>query len=107
EYQRDMPSIQVLRYENVFPECMVFNTLGISHYRHTLGHTLEVSLVTDGGFDRAANILASTLMFLILKNADLVPGVAVRGVAKIDESFATEFDKAGLYFTTPFNFPDG
>lgn len=44
----EMPSIQILRYENVFEQCLVYNSLGLSKYEEIVGANVEVSMVVNG-----------------------------------------------------------
>ncbi|CAK8585118.1 hypothetical protein [Priestia megaterium] len=43
----ELPSIQILKYENVFDKCLVFNTLGLSNYKEVLRGNMEISMASD------------------------------------------------------------
>lgn len=101
-----MPSIQILQYKNVFPECLVFNTLGLSHYGDFIGDLVEVSMVVDDAFNRTPYILANALFYCIGKRMEMGRGVAISGIGKIDQSFVEKYNKSAVYFTEPFAFPD-
>jgi hypothetical protein len=103
----ETPSIQILRYENVFEGCTVFSSLGISNYVSLLGTVAEASLVTDFAPDESESILANTLFHIINEKIEFGRGVSINGVSNINKEFSKAFDKNALYFTTPYAFPEG
>ncbi|MNN35884.1 Antitoxin YqcF [compost metagenome] len=102
----EMPKIQVLKYENVFEECLVYNTLGLSKYEDVVGDNIEVSMVVDGVFNSAGYILANILYYCIANQMQMGRGIAISGVENIDKSFVQKYKKDAVYFTDPFAFPD-
>lgn len=104
-HNEHMPSIQVLHYQNVFDDCIVYATLGLSQYNDIIGNHLEVSMAVDEGFDRAGYILANTLYYAIANRMQLGRGVAISGIENVDPSFTEQYDKAAVYLTDPFAFP--
>lgn len=102
----EMPSIQVLKYENVFDECLVYNTLGLSKYEEIIGDNVEISMVVDGAFNSTGYILANALFYSIGKEMKIGRGVAIGGIDKIDKEFVEKYDKKAIYFTDPFAFPE-
>lgn len=103
----ESPSIQILQYEDVFEDCIVFASLGLSKYASEQGGYREVCLVTDDAFEESETILANTLFYAIGAGLEIGQGVSISGVANIDPEFARKYDKHALYFTLPFAFPDG
>ncbi|WP_229675665.1 suppressor of fused domain protein [Saccharibacillus kuerlensis] len=106
ENNKCMPNIQVLKYKNVFEECYVYNTLGLSKYDDVIGSNLEVSMVVDEGFDSAAYILANTLYYCLANQMQMGRGVAISGIKNVDHEFAQLYNKDAIYFTDPFAFPE-
>ncbi|WP_409177619.1 suppressor of fused domain protein [Brevibacillus fortis] len=105
KYSDDHPNIQILKYENVFQDCLVFNTLGVSHYEDILIDLVEVSMVVDSVFSSTGNILANTLFFCIQNALEIGRGTAIRGIERFDKSFVEKYQKHAIYFTEPFAFP--
>ncbi|PHE95201.1 hypothetical protein COF81_14835 [Bacillus pseudomycoides] len=103
---KDMPSIQILKYENVFEQCLVFNTLGVSKYEEIVGDNVEVSMVVDGAFRSTGYILANALFYCIANGIKIGRGTAISGIESIDTSFVQKYNKSAVYFTEPFAFPD-
>ncbi|EEM02903.1 MULTISPECIES: suppressor of fused domain protein [Bacillus] len=102
----DMPSIQILKYENVFEECLVFHTLGFSRYEEIVGDNVEVSMVVDGAFRSVGYILANALFYCIANRIEIGRGTAISGIESIDKSFVRKYNKSAVYFTEPFAFPE-
>ncbi|RJG14921.1 suppressor of fused domain protein [Paenibacillus thiaminolyticus] len=102
----EMPSIQILKYENIFEECLVYSTLGFSKYEEVVGDNVEVTLVVDGGFSSAGYILANALFYCIGNQMQIGRGIAIRGIESLDKSFVQKYNKNAVYFTEPFAFPE-
>ncbi|MDM5155443.1 suppressor of fused domain protein [Bacillus sp. DX1.1] len=102
----DIPSIQILKYENVFEECLVFNTLGVSKYEEIVGDNVEISMVVDGAFRSTGYILANTLFYCVGNEIEIGRGTAISGIESIDKSFVQKYNKSAVYFTEPFAFPE-
>ncbi|MEZ2661203.1 suppressor of fused domain protein [Aneurinibacillus aneurinilyticus] len=102
----EMPSIQILKYENVFEECLVYNTLGFSKYEEVVSGNVEVSMVVDGAFSSAGYILANALFYCIGNQMEIGRGIAISGIESIDKSFVQKYNKSAVYFTEPFAFPE-
>ncbi|MEG0449143.1 MAG: suppressor of fused domain protein [Lysinibacillus sp.] len=101
----EMPSIQILKYENVFEECLVYNTLGFSNYEEIVGDNVEVSMVVDATFNSMGKILANALFYCIGNQMEIGRGIAICGIESIDKTFVQNYDKSAIYFTEPFAFP--
>lgn len=99
------PSIQILEYNNVFENCVVYNTFGLSNYDYIMGKKIEISLVCDNQFDKISNILANCLYYCIDNNIALDCGKAIHGINNIDAKFVNITDKNAIYFTEPYAFP--
>lgn len=102
----NMPSIQILSYENVFEGCIVFTSLGLSRYEDVLGTISEVTLVTDCAFNESDEILANILFYCIDKKIKIGRGVSISGISKINKVFFDFYKKNALYFTMPYVFPE-
>ncbi len=107
EQDSAMPSIQILYYDNVFENCRVFCSLGLSHYFLELRELAEVVLVVDESWDDVPYILSNVLFFMIKEHITLGKGVSISGIRKLNPNFTKKFDKAALYFSKPQGFPTG
>ena len=67
ECNKDLPQIQILKYEKVFKDCIVYSTIGLTKYNEVLNNVLEVTMVSDSAFDDISSILANVLFFLYTK----------------------------------------
>lgn len=103
----EMPSIQILKYEHVFAECLVYNSLGFCKYEDIVGANVEVSMVVDGAFRSTGYLLASALFFCIANKMPIGRGIAVSGIERLDKDFVQKYDKSAIYFTEPYAFPEG
>ncbi|QDZ80226.1 suppressor of fused domain protein [Priestia megaterium] len=101
----ELPSIQILKYENVFGECFVFNTLGLSNYEEVLRGNMKISMVVDKAFNSTGYILANVLFYCLGNEIEIGRGTAVSGIESIEKSFYQKYDKNAVYFTEPFAFP--
>ncbi|MEC2077030.1 suppressor of fused domain protein [Metabacillus fastidiosus] len=102
----EMPSIQILKYENVFEECLVYNTFGFSKYEEIVGENIEVSMVVDGAFNSTGYIVANVLFYCIRNQMKAGRGIAISGIESIDRAFVQKYDKNAVYFTEPFAFSE-
>jgi hypothetical protein len=99
------PRIQLLAYDNVFPNCRVFATLGLSHYADVLGQVGELIVPVDQRWDEVPYAVASVLFHMVGSGIALGWGVAVEGVDCILPDFARFSKKVALYITLPFGMP--
>lgn len=102
----EMPSIQILRYENVFEQCLVYNSLGLSNYEEIVGANVEVSMVVDGAFRSTGYLLASTLFYCIGNKMQIGTGIAIQGIENLDPTFVQKYNKSAIYFTEPYAFSE-
>lgn len=102
----EMPSIQILKYEHVFEECLVYNSLGFCKYEDIVGANVEVSMVVDGAFRSTGYLLASTLFYCIDNKMPIGRGIAVSGIEGLDKAFVQKYNKSAIYFTEPYAFPE-
>lgn len=102
----EMPSIQILKYEHVFEECLVYNSLGFCKYEDIVGANVEVSMVVDGAFRSTGFLLASTLFYCIDNKMPIGRGIAVRGIERLDKAFVQKYNKSAINFTEPYAFPE-
>jgi hypothetical protein len=100
------PSIQILAYENVFPQCMTFCTIGLSHFEREVGGVCEIVLPVDDGLDDVPFILTNTLLFMRNSGTSIVRGASAWGIEQVQETFARRFEKSALYFTDPIGLPE-
>lgn len=101
------PSIQILSFDNVFADCRVFATLGLSHYSAELGNVGEVFAPVDNCWNDLPAVLANALFYMVQHNLRLGSGIAIEGIRSIHPQFALKSQKAALYLTNPFGMPIG
>src|SRR5947209_16337544 len=77
EQDPESPSIQVLAYDQVFPDCRVFASLGLSHYAQELGKVGEVVVPVDDGWNDVPTLLANALFYMIQNRISLGWGIAI------------------------------
>lgn len=102
----DWPSIQVLAYDQVFPACRVFATLGLSHFSDAVGGTFEIIVPVDGGWDDVPDILGNCLFYAVANRRRLGVGFGIGGIERQLPNFCQRFGKSAIYFTHPINLPD-
>lgn len=106
ENSEKRPDIQILKYENVFEDCIVYNSLGLSKYEEIVGINTEVSLVVDGEFDLIRYLFAKILFSCIGIRMQMGAGMAMRGLERLDQEFVQKYSKGAIYFTEPYAFPE-
>lgn len=99
------PSIQVLSYENVFPRCRVFCTLGLTHYKAIIKETAEVYLPVDKAWEIMPSLLCNSLFYIVQQRMAFGWGIAISGIEVTNPEFTHRYDKTALYFTLPFGLP--
>jgi antitoxin YqcF len=105
ERDKESPSIQILAYEGVFKSCVVFCSLGLSHYSNEIGRISEVYLVVDDAFHVIPNLLANTLFYMVNEQKKIGWGLSIRGMENLQPEFSARYQKSALYFTNPFGLP--
>jgi hypothetical protein len=94
------PTIQILAYTKVFPDCKVFGSLGLTHYPTAIESLSEAIVVTDEGWQEIPYLLANTLFYIVQKPMRFGPGIVISGVDILQPRFAQTYQKTALYFTT-------
>lgn len=106
ECNENLPQIQVLKYEKVFKDCIVYNTIGLTKYNEVINNILEISMVADSEFNSISSILANSLFYCIQNSIQIRSGIAIGGVENIDSKFVDNTNKNAIYFTEPYAFPE-
>lgn len=102
----DIPVIQLLKYDNIFDECITYASFGFSKYSGIIGNTCETILSVDDDFEDAALIFANALFFIIKNRLEFGRGTCVDGIYNINREFADRHKKNAVYFTETYVFPD-
>lgn len=107
-YKRDnnSPSIQLLKYENVFEDCMTYATFGFSNFKEAIGKSCEIVMITDDCYNECEEIFANALFYIINNKIKFGRGTFIEGIEKINQEFAIVHKKSALYFTETYSFPD-
>ena len=106
ECNKDLPQIQILKYEKVFKDCIVYSTIGLTKYNEVLNNVLEVTMVSDSAFDDISSILANVLFFCIQNDIQIINGATISGIENINKEFSNKYDKCAICFTEPYAFPE-
>ncbi|MCL4266746.1 MAG: suppressor of fused domain protein [Anaerolineae bacterium] len=101
------PIIQILSYERVFQGCAGFCTLGLTHYQAEVNGLAEVFLPVDDGWKQTPYILTNTLFYMVQRRMPIGQGTSIGGIENIDPEFCKKYQKSALYFTWPFELPEG
>ncbi len=104
----DLPrKIQLLRYDNVFEECMTFASLGVSSYSNELlGDFFEVVVVVDKYFEHIPKMVFSIFRAAINKGVKFEWGSYFTGLEDVDREFVSATGKDTLYVTLPSPLPE-
>jgi hypothetical protein len=98
-------SIQILAYAKVFAGCLVFSSLGLSHYEAEVGGPAEAVLPVDEAWDIVPEVFASSLFFMVRNRLPVGRGVSIRGIDNLFPRFSAEYGKSAVYLTNPYNLP--
>ena len=98
--------LQILGFSNVFADCIVFATFGLSNYPDLINNRCEVVLAVDDKFDECAAILANSVFYALSNRMDFGKGVLIGGADNIVEGFSESCGKTALYFTDAIMFPN-
>jgi len=101
---QEYPSIQVMRFDNVFSKSALFISLGFSRYHMIVDDTAEVYLALDAGFDKAPSILAESLFYIIENKMKFGWGIAIT-FDRLFPEFSQDCKKTAIYFTRVFGIP--
>jgi hypothetical protein len=99
-------SIQVLAYDRVFPSCITFASIGLSHYAKEVSGVAEVYFPLDDGWDQASYLLANALFAIVNAKMEVGWGFTI-SVKNIMPKFVDTFQKVAFYFTKPRWLPEG
>ena len=103
----NVPSIQVLLFDNVFPRCETFCTLGYGRFSlKTIGVFQEVILSIDGNSDGVPELLSKCLYAMANLDVPLERGISVGGLHKYSPAFVERTGKPALFFILPFLLPE-
>lgn len=102
----DMPSIQLLQYDNVFNGCKTYVSFGMSKFSTIIKNTCESILIVDNDFQKASYIFANVLFYIIENNMSFGRGTYVTGIENIDKEFVLKHNKAAIYITETYMFPE-
>lgn len=100
------PSIQLLKYKNVFENCMTYASIGLSNYKDIINNSCEVIMVVDDNYDECAKLLANSLFYIINNRIEFGRGVFIEGIENLNEDFSVQHKKNTFYFTETYAFPD-
>ena len=98
--------IQILGFPNVFKDCIVFATFGLSRYSDAIRRQCEVILAVDDLYDECAEILANTVCHIVSEKMVFGRGILIEGVDNIVPGFSDLCGKCALYFTEVSGLPE-
>lgn len=106
EGSEDMPSIQLLQYDNIFKGCKTYASFGLSKFSDIINNTCESIMVVDDDYQKSSFIFANVLFYIIQHKLNFGRGTYVKGIENIDKEFVIKHDKHAVYFTETYVFPD-
>ena len=98
--------IQILGFPNVFKDCIVFATFGLSKYPETIKKRCEVVLAVDDKFDECAEIFANAVFYILSNKMEFGRGILIDGADGVVKGFSASNGKTALYFTEATAFPE-
>ena len=99
-------AIQVLAYDGVFPNCLTFASIGLSHYAQEVSGVAEVYFPIDDGWDQASYLLANVLFAMVNSKMEAGWGFTI-GIKNIMPQFVDTSQKVAFYFTKARGLPEG
>ncbi|MBD5090149.1 MAG: suppressor of fused domain protein [Clostridiales bacterium] len=102
----DMPSIQLLQYDNGFNGCKTYASFGMSKFSTIIKNTCESILIVDNDFQKASYVFANVLFYIIENNMRFDRGTHVAEIENVDKEFALKHNKDAIYFTETYMFPE-
>ena len=105
-YRDGNMDIQVLGYSEVFRDCIVFATFGLSKYSEKIKKQCEVVLPVDDRFDECAEILVNAVFYAVSNGMEFGRGILIDGVDSVVNGFSEATKKTALYFTEATSFPE-
>ena len=102
-----LPTIQILQWNHVMEGCVVFGTLGVSHYKDNIGNLCEVITVVDAEDVEGISEIIPNALFASAEYEMLIDDYkAYSGLEGLDNNFYDMHKKSGIYFSYPFMFPE-
>jgi hypothetical protein len=98
----DTPTIQILVFEHVFKDCVVFCSLGLTHY---FRKKFEIFMPVEGEEKEVLEVMAKILDSIVEKNIIIERGIFIRGLARLFPRFVEKYQKPAIYFTIPYGIP--
>jgi len=106
QYRFGNQIIQILGFPNVFNDCLVFATFGMSKYSEEIRCQCEVILAVDDLYDECAEILANAVCYIVSERMEFGRGILIEGVDSIVPGFSDLCGKSALYFTEVSGLPE-
>lgn len=106
QYRFGNQIIQILGFPNVFKDCLVFATFGMSKYSEEIKRQCEVILAVDDLYDECSEILANTVCYILSEKMEFGRGILIEGVDNIVPGFSESSGKCALYFTDVSGLPE-
>ncbi len=97
--------IQFLSYDNIIKGCRTIASLGLSKYIDSQMPS-EAIMIVDSEFEVAQKLFSNALFYIVQNNIDFGIGTYIEGLRNIDPEFYKRTNKAAIYFTEPFCFPE-
>ena len=98
--------VQILGFPNVFKDCMVFATFGMTKFSEEIHRLCEVVLPVDDLYDECSEILANTVCHIVAEKMEFGRGILIEGVDNIVPGFSDSCGKSALYFTDVSGLPE-
>ena len=106
QYRFENRIIQILGFPDVYKDCMVFATFGMSKYSGEIKRQCEVILAVNDLYDECSEILANTVCYILSEKMEFRRGILIEGVDNIVPGFSDSCGKCALYFTDVSGLPE-
>jgi Suppressor of fused protein (SUFU) len=96
-------SIQVLRFDNVFADCVTYASVGCTHFNQELHGDAEIVLVCDKDHSLLPSLLANTIFFAADRQLNVHTGFVLGNLGVIVPK--SPFSGRAIYITDAMPFP--
>ena len=105
-YSDELHEIQLLGFDEAIENCLLFATFGLSKYSEDINNCCEIIMAVDRDYDQCAELLMNSVFYVVSNEMNFGRGILVDGIENINNNFYKQHNKAGIYFTENYIFPN-
>ncbi len=105
-YSDNIHQVQLMGFDNVIENCLLFATFGMSGYVAEINNCCEVVLAAECDYDKCAYTFMNAIFYALQNKMNFGRGTLVKGIENIDPEFSEKYDKTALYFTDVYILPE-